>query len=160
MLNIVDMQENFKTKSFEIFVAGCEGKCKGCHNPELWNYEIGTPYPKYTNIIREFITNAEEIDLGFKYITILGGDLLDCKNHYHIKIFLGWLSKTFPHLEIIVYTHHDFKTALQRLFDVEHLVSYIKCNPYDCNVTEYKTQYGFEILENQNFYKKGVDYCV
>lgn len=160
MLNIVEIQENFTTKSFEIFIAGCEGKCKGCHNPELWNYEIGHPYTGYTEQIRNFISTAEELDIGYKYIAILGGDLLDCKSEQHIKIFISWLSKTFTHLKLIVYTHHTFKEALKRLGNVAQLVEFIKCNPYDCTVTEYKTQYGFKILENQDFYKKGVDYCV
>lgn len=160
MLNIATMQENFKTKSYEIFVAGCKGKCKGCHNPELWDFTIGEPYTKYTTAIREFITQDEDLNIGFKYITILGGDLLDTKNSYDIEIFLNWLSNAFPHLELIVYTHHDIHTALARLENVLDKIAYIKCNPYDCNVTEYKTQYGFEILENQNFYKRGVDYAI
>lgn len=158
MLNIVEIQENFKTKSYEIFVAGCDAKCKGCHNPELWNYELGTPYTKYTTNIREYISTDEELGLGFKYITILGGDLLDCKSSQHIKIFIHWLYNTFPHLKLIVYTHHDIQEALKRLGVVAQCIEFIKCNPYDCNVTKYKTQYGFEILENQNFYKKGLDY--
>ena len=45
-MNIVTTQYTLKTKSLEIYVAGCRGDshgthCEGCHNPELWDFNIG-----------------------------------------------------------------------------------------------------------------------
>ena len=27
-----------------LWVAGCTHKCKGCHNPETWRYDIGCKF--------------------------------------------------------------------------------------------------------------------
>ena len=42
-MNILGTQYTLKHKAFEIYVAGCNGSphCKGCHNPESWDFNLG-----------------------------------------------------------------------------------------------------------------------
>lgn len=62
---------------FSIYVAGCENKCKGCHNPGSWDFSAGEELTteKMLQIADEFEKNTL-LD-GF---TILGGEPLHPKN--------------------------------------------------------------------------------
>ena len=31
-----------------LFVSGCRNHCKGCHNPEAWDFSYGQPFTKET----------------------------------------------------------------------------------------------------------------
>ena len=44
-MNIASIDFSLKTKSLDIYVAGCNGPyCKGCHNHELFNFDVGEKY--------------------------------------------------------------------------------------------------------------------
>ena len=45
-MKIAGTQFTLKTKSFEIYVSGCAGNphCKGCHNPETWDFNVGEEF--------------------------------------------------------------------------------------------------------------------
>ena len=92
-----------------VFVSGCPHHCKGCFNPELWNYRAGDLFT--------WDTIDEIIDLCSKdYITglsLLGGEPLDPKN-------LDWLTKLclvfkrkFPHKDIWCYTGYEWENVKQ-----------------------------------------------
>jgi anaerobic ribonucleoside-triphosphate reductase activating protein len=56
-----------------LFVSGCTLRCKGCHNPEAWNFESGT---EFTNETIDLILEQ----VGKSYIqglSILGGEPFD-----------------------------------------------------------------------------------
>ena len=64
--------------ALEIYISGCNGdngsRCKGCHNPELWSFDIGEDYKefflKYDNMIHDFDSMIENV-------MIFGGEPLD-----------------------------------------------------------------------------------
>lgn len=59
-----------------IFISGCDNKCPGCFNSELWDYNYGKKFSNFTfNDIVKYIRNPL-----IKGITILGGDPLSLKN--------------------------------------------------------------------------------
>ena len=44
-MNIAEMQFDYSRMSLDIFVTGCNPPhCVGCHNSELWDFEVGYPY--------------------------------------------------------------------------------------------------------------------
>ncbi|MDE6716815.1 MAG: anaerobic ribonucleoside-triphosphate reductase activating protein [Muribaculaceae bacterium] len=51
-----------------IYFAGCRHDCPGCHNPESWDFNAGTPYS-----IRQLMDIVEEEDFD---VTLSGGDPL------------------------------------------------------------------------------------
>lgn len=53
-----------------IFVQGCGHQCKGCHNPQTWDFTKGTEY-SVDSIIKKIQKNAIN-----KNITLTGGDPL------------------------------------------------------------------------------------
>jgi anaerobic ribonucleoside-triphosphate reductase activating protein len=77
-----------------IYFAGCSHQCKGCHNPESWDFDQGMKY------------SADELyDLlsktGNSKVTLTGGDPL-YQNIVELHKFL-WLLKNSPITHNLVY---------------------------------------------------------
>lgn len=41
-----------------LFVSGCMNHCKGCHNPEAWDFSYGQPFTKETEDEMSGVTGA------------------------------------------------------------------------------------------------------
>lgn len=54
-----------------IYVSGCENHCKGCFNPESWDYKAGQELTD--KVIDDFIENIRNNPL-LEGVSILGGD--------------------------------------------------------------------------------------
>lgn len=59
-----------------LFVSGCRHHCKGCFNPETWNFNYGD---KYTSETEDYILNAVSKSY-ISGITLLGGDPFEPEN--------------------------------------------------------------------------------
>ena len=70
-----------------IYVAGCEDYCKGCFNPESWDYKAGKPLTDA--VINAVIKSYQENPL-LEGISVLGGDPFAPKNR---EDFLDFLKK-------------------------------------------------------------------
>ena len=75
---------NLNYKALEIYLSGCDGACDGCHNPELWDYNIGNPWYEFDfhKILNPMIHN----------IWILGGEPL-LQDKKDLQYFLYNLTK-------------------------------------------------------------------
>ena len=153
-MNIVATQYDLKTKTFEIYVAGCKGKphCPGCHNPSTWDFDVGTSCDNnfFMAITRKLFSFSQIV----KNIAILGGEPND-NNHEELKDLLERL-QVFD-LPIWLYTRYSFEEIPE--FEKE-LCSYINCGRYEKDLqTEDNIQYGIKLAtSNQKIYKRGVDY--
>lgn len=97
-----------------IYAAGCEHKCKGCHNPQSWNMTNGTSYSidKLVNIIKEN---------EFANVTFTGGDPL-----FQVEGFteLAKRIKSETHKNIWCYTGFTFD-QIQRSVKLSQILPYI-----------------------------------
>lgn len=71
-MNIAGTQYNLEYEALEIYVAGCNIHCEGCHNKQLWDFNVGKPYETILKRIEEKV--HEPI---VKRVWILGGEPLD-----------------------------------------------------------------------------------
>ena len=56
-----------------LFVSGCSHRCKGCHNPETWNFDFGKDFnDDVKNRLFDIISKPY-----IKGLTLSGGDPLD-----------------------------------------------------------------------------------
>lgn len=87
-----------------LWVSGCSHHCKGCHNPETWDFDYG----------REFDEEAknklfEVLDLPYvKGLTLSGGDPLDSKDD--VLKLVKEVKEKFPKKDIWLYTGYCFET--------------------------------------------------
>ena len=91
-----------------LFVSGCRNHCKGCFNPETWDFDYGQPFTDYT---MDYILRS----LGKKYIdgfTILGGDPFEPENQNVVAYILRKVREEYPYINIWVYTGYLYDVDL------------------------------------------------
>jgi len=135
----------YNKPTIEIFISGCndgKGRCKKCHNPQLWNFDVGD------EINDNFYKNLKEKEDFYECISLLGGCPLDQDRH-DLLDFLMRLRHLFPDKEKWLFTGKDeVPNWVKEYFD------YIKIGKYDENL---KTD-GFPASSNQRVLKRGVDF--
>ena len=85
-----------------LFTQGCPFHCKGCFNPETWDYNGGKEVP-----ISDLISNIEVAIAANgvpRNFSILGGEPLIERNLEELKILLLTIKKDFPHITIFLWT--------------------------------------------------------
>lgn len=103
-----------------LFVSGCTHKCRGCHNPDSWDFDYGEPFTKE---VEDKIINylKSPIVQGF---SLLGGEPFDnvddcvklvkrIKQECPDKDIWVWSGYTFEYLN-----NHPSKRELLHLCDV------------------------------------------
>jgi len=88
-----------------IFVSGCRHHCKGCFNPETWDFAYGTEYTEKT---------ADEIieQLRPSYIrglTLLGGEPFEPENQRVLVTLLRRVRAELPEKDIWSYSGYTFE---------------------------------------------------
>ena len=95
-----------------LFVSGCRHHCRGCFNPETWNFSYGKLFTEET---------AQEILEALKpdYIrgfTLLGGEPFEPENQPELAALLEKIRKTYPKKDIWCYTGCLYEKDLTLLF--------------------------------------------
>lgn len=91
-----------------LFVSGCTHHCKGCFNPETWDFGYGNPFTEDT--CRELLGSLEpEYIAG---LTLLGGEPLEPENQRALLPFLRTVKETYPHKDIWCYTGYTLERDL------------------------------------------------
>ena len=83
-----------------LFVSGCLNHCKGCFQPETWNFDYGKPFTKEAE--QEILTAL--CPSYIQGLTVLGGDPFEIANQETVCSLLSLVRKQFPDKDIWVYT--------------------------------------------------------
>ncbi len=93
-----------------LFVSGCRNHCKGCFNPETWDFNYGDLYTEDTeNEIMEAL-KPEHIS----GLTVLGGDPFEPENIETVTELCKKVKETYPDKTIWVYTGYYFEDFKDR----------------------------------------------
>ena len=91
-----------------LFVSGCRNHCKGCFNPETWNFDFGQPFTE--------IEENEIIEACSKpYIaglTILGGEPMEQENQVDVYKLISRFKREYPGKNIWLFTGYTYEKDL------------------------------------------------
>ena len=91
-----------------LFVSGCTNRCKGCFQPETWDFHYGSPFTEETE---QEVLKA----LSKEYIqglTLLGGDPMEIENQRALVPLLRKVRKELPGKDIWCYTGFVYERDL------------------------------------------------
>lgn len=91
-----------------LFVSGCTHHCRGCFQPESWDFHYGSPYTKETE---QEILNALDHDY-IKGLTLLGGEPFEPENQKVLVRLLKNVRARFPQKDVWCYTGYTYETDL------------------------------------------------
>jgi len=91
-----------------LFVSGCRHHCKGCFNPETWNFDFGKEYNKDTE---DHIINLLKPDY-IKGLSLLGGEPMEPENQKEIINLLRRIKKEYKDKNIWCYSGYLFDKDL------------------------------------------------
>ena len=83
-----------------VFVSGCLNHCKGCFQPQTWEFDYGIPYD---GAVEQKILD----ELAMPYydgLTILGGEPFEIQNQETVAALIGRVKKELPARNIWMYT--------------------------------------------------------
>ena len=91
-----------------VFVSGCLNHCKGCFQPQTWEFDYGIPYD---GAVEQKILD----ELAMPYydgLTILGGEPFEIQNQETVAALIGRVKKELPARNIWMYTGYTYHQDL------------------------------------------------
>ena len=108
-----------------LFVSGCRNHCKGCFNPETWDFSYGQPFTKETE---DEIIEALRPS-WIQGLSILGGEPMEPENEAALIPFLERVRAELPGKDIWLYSGYRFEMLYER--DILVLVDVLVDGPFD-----------------------------
>lgn len=88
-----------------LFVSGCTHHCKGCFNPESWDFNYGEPYTEITeNEIVKLLANEH-----IRGLSILGGEPFEPVNQKVLVQLLRKVKEEYPNKDVWCYSGYNFE---------------------------------------------------
>ena len=91
-----------------LFVSGCTNCCKGCFQPETWDFLFGQ---EYNEKVEERILQECSKDY-YAGLTILGGEPFEIENQRGIISLIRKFKKQLPQKNIWIYTGFTYEKDL------------------------------------------------
>lgn len=147
-MKIVARDYSMATRSYDIFLSGCKAnpKCEGCHNPEAWSFDCGTPWISHILPIHKDLKEFGNIVDKF---FIMGGEPLD-QDPEEFSLFIAGLREFGK--EIWLFTRFEFDEIDDK---VKQQFDYIKTGAYRPELsTDDNCIYGVKLAtSNQTIHK-------
>ena len=93
------------------FTQGCPFRCKGCHNPETWDYKGGHQFTY--KVMNELIEAIKANDIQ-RNLCIVGGEPLCDENIPLVFKIVKRIRREFPNIEITIWTGYTWEQLHQR----------------------------------------------
>lgn len=91
-----------------LFVSGCRHHCKGCFNPETWNFNYGEPFTQ-AEIDRIIEATKPSFVEG---LTLLGGEPFEPENQAALVELLKQFKQAIPDKKVWCYSGFSFENDL------------------------------------------------
>lgn len=91
-----------------VFVSGCRNRCKGCFQPQTWEFDYGIPYD--AAVEQQII---EELEMPYyDGLTILGGEPFEIENQKMVAQLIRRVKKELPKRNIWMYSGYTYDRDL------------------------------------------------
>ena len=115
--------------SVSFFTQGCPHRCKGCHNPETWNFDSGKEFTfdTLTDIVRSLTANGITRSLA-----IMGGEPLCEENAFLTLLVVKTVKEHLPDVKIYIWTGYYYNKLPSdpHIKQVLELADYLIEGPY------------------------------
>ncbi|MBQ8540221.1 MAG: anaerobic ribonucleoside-triphosphate reductase activating protein [Clostridia bacterium] len=91
-----------------LFVSGCTHHCKGCFNPETWDFNYGK---EFTPEVQEEVIKALAPDY-ISGLSLLGGEPFEPSNQAALVPFLRKVKQLYPTKDIWCYSGYNFESDM------------------------------------------------
>ena len=149
-MNIVDITHpdvnNGLGCRITVWVSGCVHHCKGCHNPETWDFKYGR---EFTDDDKKKIFEILEKPY-IKGITFSGGDPL-C-SYTDVLSLVKEIKEKYPDKDIWVYTGFSFEYVREHMSEILDYVDYMVDGKF--KIEERDVSLAFRGSKNQRIWKK------
>ena len=110
--------------SVSFFVQGCPHHCKGCHNPETWDFDGGKEftYDVLNDIAESLFANGISRSLA-----IMGGEPLCEQNIFLTLLVVKTIKEKYPDIKIYIWSGYTY----------DYLISHIATNLHLKQVLDY-----------------------
>lgn len=107
------------------FTQGCPHHCKGCHNPETWDYEGGQ---RFTNDVLEDIIRGLRANGVNRTLCIMGGEPLCDRNIFLTALLIQQVKAKYPNQKIYLWTGYTYEELVKRHDSkTKYILSNIDC---------------------------------
>ena len=91
-----------------LFVSGCRNHCKGCFQPQTWEFDYGEPFDE--QIQNEILDSLKPAYV--QGITLLGGDPFEEENQEALVPFMRRVKESYPNKDVWAYTGYLYEELL------------------------------------------------
>ena len=108
-----------------LFVSGCRNRCKGCFQPETWDFTYGKLFDRAAE---DEIFSALYND-AVRGLTVLGGEPMEPENQQELLGLLRSVKKMLPTKTVWLYTGNTYEELTgdhrNHTADTDELLSYV-----------------------------------
>ena len=104
--------------SVSFFVQGCPHHCKGCHNPETWDFDGGKEftYDVLNDIEESLFANGISRSLA-----IMGGEPLCEQNIFLTLLVVKTIKEKYPNVKIYIWSGYTYDYLMSHITTNLHL---------------------------------------
>lgn len=137
---------------------GCPHKCKGCHNPETWDFKGGIEEKDIT-LLNKIIKLINKNGVN-RNLSILGGEPLCQENRKFVATLVRAAKQSFPNIKIYLWTGYtisnDFINSDEDLKDICSFVDTIVDGLYIQELRDIRLK--LRGSSNQRILEKGINF--
>ncbi|MFI3208270.1 MAG: anaerobic ribonucleoside-triphosphate reductase activating protein [Eubacteriales bacterium] len=97
-----------------LYIQGCSRHCKGCFNPETWDFQGGKPWTE--DVEREFLNLIGKPHIVG--VTILGGEPLEPQSRAGVLDLLQKIRQRYPKKNIWIYSSYVYEELLEECREI------------------------------------------
>lgn len=95
-----------------LFVSGCRNHCKGCFQPQTWDFDYGEEFtPETENLILNSLRDKHTTGL-----TLLGGEPFEPENQKVLLPFVQKVKSLYPEKDVWAYSGYTFEQLTNKTY--------------------------------------------